>query len=183
MDAAKVIGWVDRRSIDCDVGRRRRRDQTRRMGDSKMTREIADWFHRYRWWPWLFTLIVLPPLAWPSSFWFDVTAVSVSSAPAGSPLHMTADRKIKRPFRGSWQTTIRQWDGAGWVTWCNAQGASNYRPDSKFPRDLTLQWWTDGQCHPVPQGRYKITTTWVIRDIQWMPDKTVTADSNIFEVR
>lgn len=183
MVAAEKLGWVDRRCVDRPVGRDRRRNQTRRMGDTKMTREIADWFHRYRWWPWLFTLIVMPPLAWPSSFWFDVDAVSVSSAPVGSPLHMTVDRKIKRPFRGSWQTTVRQWDGAGWVTWCNARGASNYRPESRFPKDLSLQWWTDGQCHPVPQGRYKITTTWIIRDIQWMPDKTVTADSNIFEVR
>lgn len=95
---------------------------------------------------------------------------------------MTVDREIKRPFRGSWQVTLRQWDGAGWVTWCNAQGASNYRPDSRFPKDLSLQWWTNGQCHPVPQGRYKVTTTWVIKDIPWMPEKTVTADSNIFEV-
>ncbi len=182
MVSAEKFGWVDRRRSDCSVGWDRRRNQTRRLGDAKMTRELADWFHRYRWWPWAFMLLVLPPLMWPVTFWFDVNSVSVASAPAGSSLHMTVDREIKRPFRGSWQTTIRQWDGSGWVTRCNAQGASNYRPDSKYPRDLSLQWWTDGQCHPIPHGRYKITTTWVIGDIEWMPEKTITVDSNVFEV-
>lgn len=182
MVSIKKLGWVDRRCVDRPVGRDRRRNKTRRVGDTKMSRDLADWFHRYRWWPWVFMILILPLLVWPSTFWFNVNSVSVASAPAGTPLHMTVDREIKRPFRVSWQTTIRQWDGSGWVTWCNARGASNYRPESKYPKDLNLQWWTDGQCHPVPQGRYKITTTWVIRDIRWMPDKTVTADSNVFEV-
>lgn len=181
MVAAEILGWVDRRRVDRDVGKHRRRGETSGV-DQKMTRTVADWLHLYRWWPWLFTLLLLPPLAWPASWWFAVEGVVVAATPAGASPHMTVDREIKRPFRGSWQSTIRQWDGLGWVTWCNAQGASNYRPDSRFPKDLDLRWWTDGQCHPIPAGRYKITTTWIIQDIQWMPDKAITIDSNIFEV-
>ena len=147
-----------------------------------MTRKTADWLYKHRWWPWTLTLLLLPIQLWPPSFWLDIHSVVVSSVKVGNPVTMVVEREIKRPFRGAWNVTVRQWDGSGWVTYCNANGASNYRPDARFPKDLSLQWWTDGQCHPVPQGRYKITTTWIIRDIQWMPDKTVTADSNIFEV-
>jgi len=181
MGAAEIIGWVDRRSANRDVGHRRRRGETHRL-DSPMTRKTADWLYKHRWWPWLLTLLLLPIQLWPPSYWFEVLSVLVSSVKQGDPVTMVVEREVKRPFRGAWGVTMRQWDGAGWVTYCNASGSSNYRPDARFPKDLSLQWWTDGQCHPVPQGRYKITTTWIIRDIQWMPDKTVTADSNIFEV-
>lgn len=181
MVAAKVFGWVDRRHHDCDVGQRRRRGEVPRL-DKKMTRSVADWLYHYRWWPWGITVLFLPLLVWPASYWMEVRDVEIRSAPFGQPLPMVVDREIKRPFLGSWHVTIRQWDGLGWLTWCNADGRSNYRADARFPRDLALQWWTDGQCHPLQAGRYRVTTTWTIHSSGFLPDKTVTADSNIFEV-
>ena len=147
-----------------------------------MSRPIADWLYRYRWWPWLVTLLIAPAYLWPASFWLDVKAVDIESARYGAPLHMTVERTIQRPFRGSWNITIRQWDGGGWVTWCNATGRSNYSQHAKLPKDLALQWWTDGQCHPLAEGRYKITTSWKIETPAWVPDKEIAIDSNAFEV-
>lgn len=185
MVASKILGWVDRRSADRDVGRYRRRHEILRVAEPQttMTRSAADWLYRYRWWPWLVTLLVLPLQLWPAAYWFDVRAVHIASATVGEPLPMLVDRDVKRPFRGQWHATIRQWDGVGWVTWCNAEGKSNYRPEAKLPRNLALQWWTDGHCHPLPVGRYKVTTTWTIIDVPLMPDRSTSIDSNLFEVR
>lgn len=181
MVAAEKLGWVDRRCADCDVGKYRRRGETHRL-DSQMTRTVADWLYRFRLWPWAVTILFLPALAWPPSWWLEVREIAIHSGPQGTPLSMTVDRTIKRPFLGEWHATIRQWDGAGWLTWCNAEGRSNYRADAKYPKNLDLRWWTDGQCHPLPSGRYRVTTSWTIRSDTVLPDKTVTVDSNIFEV-
>lgn len=181
MVSGKVPGWVDRRHVDCDVGRRRRRGETDRVG-SQMTRTVVDWMHTYRVWPYLVTLLFLPLLLWPTSYWIEVRDIVVRSNSVGQPLSMVVDRTVNRPFLGIWQVTIRQWDGAGWLTWCNASGSSNYRPDARYPVNLSLQWWTDGQCHPIPQGRYKVTTAWRIEGAGILPNKVVTIDSNIFEV-
>ena len=181
MGAAEVIGWVDRRSANRDVGHRRRRGETARLG-SPMTRKTADWLHQYRWWPWLLTLLILPIQMWPPSFWLDIHSVSVSNTTVGNPVTMVVEREIKRPFRGAWNVTVRQWDGAGWVAYCNASGASNYRPDARFPLPLTMNWWTDNQCTNFDIGRYRITTTWRVLDIPWMHDRVISVDSNVFEV-
>lgn len=179
MGADQVFRWVDRRVVDCDMGWHRRRYEVPRLGE-KMTRRIADWLYAYRLIPWLVTGALLPALLWPASWWFVVDSVHVRNTWQGEPVGMIVDRQIKRPFRGAWQATIRKWDGSGWVTWCNASGASNYATEAKFPQNLTLKWWTDGQCHPLPSGRYKMQTSWTIKaPIQ---DKSIIVDSNVFEV-
>lgn len=180
MVAAEKLGWVDRRCTDRDVGQHRRRGEIHRL-DTKMTRTVADWLYRFRLWPWAITIPFLPALLWPSGWWLEVKDVVIRSAAQGTPLSMTVDRQIKRSFLGTWQVTIRQWDGAGWLTWCNASGRSNYNPEARYPRNLSLQWWTDGACHPLPAGRYRVTTTWTVQG-NLLPDKHVVVDSNIFEV-
>ena len=147
-----------------------------------MTREQADWLHRYRWIPWLVILIVLPLKLWPASFWFDIRTVQIGTVPAGQPIPMLVEREIKRPFYGRWHATIRQWDGAGWVTWCNAEGGANYKPEARYPKNLSLQWWTDGACHPLPTGRYKVTTSWTVQSPIMLSSPTTELDSNVFEV-
>jgi len=148
-----------------------------------MTRNVVDWLHHYRVVPWLVTLILLPIMLWPVSWWFKVDRVYVNSAQVSSPLAMIVDRKITRPFYGEWYVTIRQWNGNGWVTYCNAEGSSNYHPKAVLPKDLSLRWWTDGQCHPLPVGKYQISTTWVVKPEGFLTDKSISIDSNIFEVR
>lgn len=130
---------------------------------------------------WLALLGVLH--LWPASWWFDVRSVTVANAKQGGMVAMLIDRDIRRPFRGRWYVTLRQWTDGGWLTLCNATGASNYLPEARFPRRLDLRWWTDGQCRPLPPGRYHITTSWTIETPAFLPDKTITVDSNIFEVR
>ena len=177
--AIKELGWVDRRRSDRDVGRYRRRGEVSRL-DEKMTRRIADWLYSYRLIPWLITAALLPALMWPASWWFDVKSIHVQNTWSGERIGMIVDRKINRPFRGEWQVTIRSWDGSGWVTWCNASGASHYATEAKFPKMLTLDWWTNGQCHPLPSGRYMMQTSW--RIAAPVQDKMVSVDSNVFEV-
>ena len=185
MGAAKVLEWVDRRVADCVVGWHRRSYEIHRVAPTEitiMTRSIADWLYRYRWWPWVITALLLPLQLWPASWWLDVRSVNIRSAPVGEPLLMMVERTVKRDFRGSWNVTLRRWDGNGWVTWCNATGRTNYRNEATLPKNLALQWWTDGACHPLPVGRYKTSTSWSIESPSFMPNKTTVAESNVFEV-
>jgi hypothetical protein len=49
----------------------------------------------------------------------------------------------------------------GWRQFCKAQ--SNpilYQPDSVLDQPVTLDWWTDGKCAILPEGRTRIMTTW-----------------------
>lgn len=149
---------------------------------SEMTRRVLDWLYAYRLIPWVVMALLIPPQVWPTSWWIDVRSVVVSDSKIGEPAKMVVERKVKRAFRGAWNATVMQWDGSGWVTHCNASGTSNYRADARFPVPLTMQWWTDAQCHLLPAGRYKITTTWRVLDLPLMPDKIVSVDSNVFEV-
>ena len=181
MVKTEIFGWLDRRRSDVPLGRGGRGRETNRLGDSKMTRSIANWLHHYRIIPWAVIFVFLPIGLWPASWWLEVRDVNVSDAQKGEPVVMAVDRSIHRAFRGHWSVTVRQWDGAGWVTYCNAQGSSNYRADARFPVPLTLKWWTDGQCYDLSPGRYKLTTRWVIDTS--LPDKAVAVDSNVFEVR
>lgn len=183
MGASEILGWVDRRGPDSVLGGLGRRNSDRGLVGQTMTREQSDWLYRYRWWPWVLVAIVLPLKLWPAGWWLDVDVVQVQSARVGDPIPMLVEREIRRPFHGEWNITVRQWDGSGWLTYCNARGMSNYQPGARFPKALTLQWWTDGQCHPLPVGRYKITTHWTINAITMFDDPEVVIDSNIFEVR
>lgn len=174
--------WVDRRRTDRDVGQRRRVGEVPRVDRPQMIRAAADWLYAYRWWPWLVILLFLPPMVWPSSWWLDVRTVHIADTRVGDTPVMLVDREVRRSFQGQWNVTIRQWDGAGWLTYCNATGRSNYRAGARFPEPLTLQWWGDGQCHPLPRGKYRVSTHWVIATDAPLPDKHVTAESNIFAV-
>jgi hypothetical protein len=180
MVTAEIFGFVDRRASDIPVGRDRRIRQAGGLDGSEMTRKVVDWLYRFRIIPWAAILVFLPIGLWPASWWLEVRDVNLSDAQQGGPVVMAVDRSVHRSFRGHWSVTVRQWDGAGWVTYCNAQGSSNYRADARFPVPLTLKWWTDGQCYDLSPGKYRITTRWQI-DAP-LPSKTVTAESNVFEV-
>lgn len=117
---------------------------------------------------------------WPASYWLEVRSIKVSDGPM--PPVMAVDREIKRAFYGRWLATIMHWEPAGWVAACTARGEQLYNPDAKLPAKLDLDWWTTGQCRGLPAGRYIMRTHWVIDGRGVMPDKYVTADSNIWSV-
>ena len=68
MGAAESFGWVDRRCADVPVGRDRRGAKSRRVGDKKMNRTLADWLYRYRWWPWVVAIPILAITVVPSEY-------------------------------------------------------------------------------------------------------------------
>jgi hypothetical protein len=120
---------------------------------------------------------------WPASFWLEVRAVRVFDSHAGHDVVMAVDRIIKRDFRGEWVASIRRLEQGKWVSFCTAMGVTNYGSDSELPDPLTLQWWTYPDCHPLPVGKYQMRTSWVVLGEAFLPDKSVHADSNIFEIK
>jgi hypothetical protein len=138
----------------------------------------------------LFVLMALWLLAyvtahlWPTSSWMDVSRVSAGPARAVEPVPMNVAREIHRPFLGVWVVTVRKWsDSQGWVTYCAATGASQYREGAELPAKLTLDWWTGRSCPALTAGRYVVSTTWTITPaFSILPEKQLSVDSNIFEV-
>lgn len=106
------------------------------------------------WW----ALQTLPP----ASYWYQPRAIIVADADEAQPIVLLVDRVIRRPFRGEWNVTIRRRERHGWVVFCSASGQTIYSPSSVLPETLTLSWWTDGQCEPLPAGEYTIYSTWTI---------------------
>lgn len=147
-----------------------------------MTRSVADWMYRYRWWPWCVTLLLLPMMIWPVSWWFEVSRVHITDSRVGEQIPLVIDRKIKRAFDARWSVTIRQWD-AGWTVYCVANGEQSYRPDADLPKKPTLHWWTWGRCHPLPAGKYEVITTWRLDPPHTWISKRMEVVSNVFEVR
>lgn len=135
--------------------------------------------------PWVAVgVIFLPP--WfaerePAENWFKVASVTVSDTKEGQPIIMSVSREIRRPFAGSWVATVRRVDDGGVSVFCTAYGSSSYRPNATFPKPLTLDWWTHPMKCALPKGKYRLDTVWSF-DVMNNVTKTVTADSNVFEV-
>jgi hypothetical protein len=130
----------------------------------------------------LFSVMITMAYSWPPSYWMDVKTVQVDNSYVGNEIPMAVRREIYKPFKGTWLVTIRKFEG-NWVVWCNATGASNYNEEAHLPKDLTMKWWTSGQCYPLPPGKYQVTTSWSIDTALMLPDKIITTESNIFEVK
>lgn len=147
-----------------------------------MTRSVANWLHRYRWWPWVITLLFLPGLLWPAGWWFEVDTLHIADSKVGESVPIVVDRHINRNFDASWTVVIRQWDG-GWTAHCVSTGAGSYKSDAKLPKNPTLAWWTWDKCHPLPAGKYEVITVWHLHT-HWpvVGHKRVEVTSNVFQV-
>lgn len=119
----------------------------------------------------------------PASIWYDVATLHVNDAKVGESPRLIVDRSINQDFSGSWVVTVRKRDGQRWDIFCGASQTLRYKPTSILPPDVDLNWWTANQCKPLPAGTYYFNTTWKIEAPSPIPDKTVSIDSNIFEVR
>lgn len=115
---------------------------------------------------------------WPASYWLEVRSVRVAD---GFPA-MVVDRSIKRQFYGRWSASLYRWEAQGWVAACTARGEQLYNPEAKLPAKLDLEWWTAGQCRGLPAGKYMMRTHWIIDGAGVLPEKSVTADSNIWSL-
>ena len=118
---------------------------------------------------------------WPPTWWLEVKSIYISNTKVGEPIGMAVDRTINRSFSANWNVTIRQWNG-GFHVWCNANGSGAYRVDAILPANLDLQWWSAGKCHPLPVGKYQVSTSWTISGLGVLPDKYIQVESNVFDV-
>lgn len=128
----------------------------------------------------LFSPLLVEGLRAPQ-YWLLVQSVEVDETPAQASPVMRVDRQIIRPFLANWHVIVRQQEPSGWVVKCTAMGGGNYRVDAALPENLTLDWWTDGQCPTLPPGTYQVATTWEIHPNNGTT-KRLTVESNIFEV-
>ncbi len=119
---------------------------------------------------------------WPASWWMEVPVVRVQDSKVGKPVYVFVDRTIKREFTAQWTAVVRAEDNRTVQIVCAADALSDYRPGASMPAKLTLEWWTNGRCPTLPNGRYVLTTLWLIRGNALLPDKEVKAVSNVFEV-
>lgn len=128
---------------------------------------------------------LLALIFWPASHWLSVKTIHISDASQGAPVVMIVDREIVRPFVGRYNVSIHAWVNNAWQAHCNTPISDpwTYKVGAKYPVPLTLQWWTEGKCHPLPPGKYMVTTSWYLYDLGIFPDKRVTVESNIFEVK
>jgi hypothetical protein len=86
---------------------------------------------------------------------------SISAVREGDTARLVVDRQVKREIPMSYAVRVFQIDDRGAHLLCIAEhGPYMYRPDAVLPDDVTLDWWTDGDCRHIPPGRVEIETTW-----------------------
>ena len=117
----------------------------------------------------------------PASAWFEVNGVTVSNAQVGQPIIMNVSRTIHAPFHARWVATVRRIRDDGLELACSSSGENDYRTANVLPKPLTLDWWTHPIVCKLEPGRYRLDTLWLL-DVQGYPVKTVSAQSNIFEI-
>ena len=118
----------------------------------------------------------------PASAWMDLHGVTVSDSTVGEPIFITVTRTISKPFHARWIATVRRMTDAGLEHSCSATGENEYRNESVLPDPLTLDWWTFPIKCDLQPGKYRLDTSWLI-EVPGYPIKSVTAQSNVFEVR
>lgn len=120
---------------------------------------------------------------WPTWYWFEVHTLFINDAKVGQPITMLVDREVKRGFNGEFQITVHRWQG-GLVSYCSPgwSNSRDYVPGAVYPMPLTLDWWTDGKCYPLPAGQFQVTTRWRLIMPWPVPDKELVVRSNVFKV-
>jgi hypothetical protein len=134
--------------------------------------------------PWLMVVWALfEPLILPNAMWMEVRKVFAKNAKVGEPIVMLVDRNVARQFHAQWTVTVRRADkedSPNFYLVCSGSGQSDYRPDVRFPPQLTLVWWIGHDKCDLPVGAYYIQTSW--RFTTLFVERTVSFDSNIFMV-
>ena len=75
----------------------------------------------------------------------------------------------------------RSEDGSGFYAACIGSGEADYRPESKLPAHLNLDWWTFPTVCRLTPGKYFVQTAWHFNALLFT--REIRADSNIFTVR
>jgi hypothetical protein len=87
---------------------------------------------------------------------------SITAKRDGSGANLWVDREIFAPIHMAFGVRVMQKVDVGWRETCAMQSEPIlYLPDAIIDQPVTLDWWTHGKCHTLPQGRARIVTTWV----------------------
>ena len=118
---------------------------------------------------WLgFMLLYLVAALWPASFWYEPGRMAISDSTVGQPVEILYQGGANRDFIGGYTVVMRDFETQGIV--CEARGGPfPYRPESKRPVPLTMEWWapSDRRCHRPPVGDYLTETCWKISGLLW----------------
>lgn len=132
-------------------------------------------------------LMLVPPVlsaVIPGSWWIDVRRMDVSDTVEGVPPTISVDRTVRRSFIGTWQATIRQEVGTGFVPFCRRKSPAAFRYilDGQIGPDL--RWWLEippnPDCPWLP-GRYLVETTWQVHYLRMFVFET-SITSNVFTI-
>jgi hypothetical protein len=94
-----------------------------------------------------------------TSQFFEVQ--SVRAERDGVTAQLWVDRIIKAPVHMSYTVRVQEWTPGGWRQFCRADGGPFlYDPEATIDRPVSLDWWTNGICPVLPDGRARIVTTW-----------------------
>ena len=110
-------------------------------------------------------------------YWLTVTRVQVHNSSEDASPKMIVAREVHRPFHGHWTATVKAVDG---TIACVANGDSDYKPETKLPVQIDLDWWTFPTKCALPPGDYTVFTSWRWR-VVWMERETSIL-SNIFTI-
>lgn len=118
----------------------------------------------------LMAVIVGFRLIVPPGLWFRVGSLDVHSATSCDQIVVEYNRKIVRPFYGTWRVEIEIAAGAGWEeAYSGPLHYQTYVPDAVLPDNglVSLAWFTadDAICaHLGIPGEYRIAAYWVVNE-------------------
>jgi hypothetical protein len=117
--------------------------------------------------------------------YFVVNGLIVADAIQGEEVKVIYDRKVVRPFRGTWTVAVQSLPNASGINYgvCNGSGTTDYQVSTKLPETVNLGWFVtgeNGRC-VLPPGKYIIRASWEI-ELDYGVRKFVRQASNVFQI-
>lgn len=112
----------------------------------------------------------------PASVWYEVGRVEVvEPVYVGEEIHLSVNRKVKRPFDGEYDVVVVD-EGTNAIV-CDGGASLHYDPSRSLPKPVTLAWWVGEPCD-LQVGDYHMISRW---KIEWsafeLLDKRVSVDT------
>lgn len=125
----------------------------------------------------------------PTSIWYELYSVSVSSGPDFDKLTVTAHREIHRPFSGEYRVAV--WPASmESPTECKGAAKLDYQKASSRVLTVNTGWWIENQ--PIPcatvlrPGEYRMLTCVEVHPrsplLFWLPPPIACTWSNVFSI-
>lgn len=127
-------------------------------------------------------LLWLTMYLFPTSYWYELNRIKIQDSVANQPIPMVVDRVINRDFIGRWTVIVRRINAGDSEIICVNSGTNNFSTTAKLPENLTLSWWSNGNCKTLQEGFYRVTTIIHIDVPSIMQPKMILNESNIFKI-